>query len=72
MQSMSEHLQDKHLLPYLLLHNKQEISYINVDNMPDSLLAGNLALRAQQIFMPMAMCIKRPALTAHLHKVTGI
>ena len=50
MQSMSEHLQDKHLLPYLLLHNKQEISYINVDNMPDSLLAGNLALRAQQIF----------------------
>lgn len=50
LQAMSEHLQDKQLYAHLLQQNKQEISFINADNMPDSLLAGNLALRAGQLF----------------------
>ena len=53
MQSMSEHLQDKHLLPYLLLHNKQEISYINVDNMP---------MMDQGMQMPMTGSVASPVI----------
>ena len=50
LQAMSEHLQDKADLNLLLKICSQEIDYINADHMPDSLLAGNLATRAVNLF----------------------
>lgn len=49
LQAMSEHLQSSEGRE-LLSDFKAEIQYVNTDKMPDSLLAGNLAQRALQIF----------------------
>ena len=50
LQAMSEHLLDKNARDKLIASNQQTIKYINVDNMPDSLLAGNLAQRSLALF----------------------
>ncbi len=50
MQALSEHLQDAAQRRTLLHNNPQEVEYLNVDNMPDTLLAGNLAQRALALF----------------------
>ena len=50
MQGLSEHLQSKSTRDYLTKNNAQAILFINSDNMPDSLLAGNLAQRALEKF----------------------
>lgn len=50
MQSMSEHLQNKMQRQRLIRDNLPAMKYINVDQMPDSLLAGNLAQRAYNAF----------------------
>ena len=47
---MSEHLVDTRVLSRLLDNNQPAMSYINNDDMPDSLFAGNLAQRALHIF----------------------
>lgn len=51
LQSISEHLLDKDQRTWLILNNKWAINYLNSDNMPDSLLAGNLAQRALTLFI---------------------
>ena len=50
MQAMSEHLQVPVLAERLMEDNYSELRKINIDDMPDSLLAGNLALRSLDIF----------------------
>ena len=50
MQGLSEHLQSSAPRNRLFAENQAAISYLNADDMPDSLLAGNLALRAHAIF----------------------
>lgn len=50
LQGMSEHLVDTRALSRLLDNNQPAMSYINNDDMPDSLFAGNLAQRALHIF----------------------
>ena len=50
LQSISEHLQDPAMRRVLMRNNVAAFKYLNTDDMPDSLLAGNLALRALQIF----------------------
>lgn len=50
MQAISEHLLTPAVRNRLIADNKPAIDYINVDNMPDSLLAGNLAERALGLF----------------------
>lgn len=50
MQGISEHLQQKRSREELMTANQAAFYYLNADNMPDSLLAGNLALRALDIF----------------------
>ena len=50
LQSVSEHLLDKTVRRQLLASNKLGFQYLNNDNMPDSLLAGNLAQRALDLF----------------------
>ncbi len=50
MQAMSEHLQQKPQRRLLLEEFGPDMRYINTDKMPDSLLAGNLAQRALNIF----------------------
>ena len=50
MQSMSEHLNQPERRDELMGYNLPALRYINVDGMPDSLLAGNLAQRALDIF----------------------
>lgn len=50
LQALSEHLQDDAQRRILLHNNPQEVEYLNVDNMPDRLLAGNLAQRALALF----------------------
>ena len=50
MQALSEHLVDKDVCTTLMHNNPQEIEFLNVDNMPDSLLAGNLAYRSLGVF----------------------
>ncbi|SFG11369.1 Histidine kinase-, DNA gyrase B-, and HSP90-like ATPase [Prevotella sp. KH2C16] len=50
MQGLSEHLQSSAPQNKLFAENQAAISYLNADDMPDSLLAGNLALRAHAIF----------------------
>jgi signal transduction histidine kinase len=50
LQAMSEHLQDPVQRDRLIRDNYAAIVYVNTDNMPDSLLAGNLAQRALSLF----------------------
>jgi signal transduction histidine kinase len=50
LQAMSEHLQQARQRTMLLDEFTPEMRYINADKMPDSLLAGNLAQRAYDIF----------------------
>lgn len=50
MQAMSEHLQRVPQRTMLLEEYGPDMRYINTDKMPDSLLAGNLAQRALDIF----------------------
>lgn len=51
LQALSEHLIDKDNRTWLSLNNKLAINYLNIDNKPDSLLAGNLAQRALSLFV---------------------
>lgn len=51
MQAISEHLQDTKQRNMLIADNLPAMKYLNVDHMPDSLLAGNLAQRALNIFV---------------------
>lgn len=51
LQAMSEHLQLKKQRARLIEEFTPEMRYINADKMPDSLLAGNLAQRALDIFV---------------------
>lgn len=50
LQAISEHLQSSEDRRRLVSDNIQEIDFLNVDHMPDSLLAGNLAQRALNLF----------------------
>ena len=50
LQALSEHLQSQADRRRLRADNIQEFDFLNVDHMPDSLLAGNLAQRALQLF----------------------
>lgn len=50
LQAISEHLQDPEVRDRLIADNLPVIKSINTDNMPDSLLAGNLAQRSLDIF----------------------
>ena len=50
LQSISEHLQKTENRARLQQDFHQELIYLNSDNMPDSLLAGNLAQRALTMF----------------------
>lgn len=49
LQAMSEHLQGSNR-QRLINDNLPAVQYVNSDRMPDSLLAGNLAQRAMQLF----------------------
>ena len=51
LQAISEHLQNAKMRDFLIKNNFPAIQYLNVDHMPDSLLAGNLAQRALNIFI---------------------
>ena len=51
LQAMSEHLQEPTLRQTLINDNYPVIRSINIDDMPDSLLAGNLAQRSLDIFL---------------------
>ena len=50
LQGLSEHLMDKSKRRLLVKNNATAITLLNSDDMPDSLLAGNLAQRALVIF----------------------
>ena len=50
MQAISEHIQRRTDRLALIADNEQEFDYINVDQVADSLLAGNLAERALTLF----------------------
>ena len=50
MQGLSEHLRTASMRRRLIADNPPAIDILNVDDMPDSLLAGNLALRALHLF----------------------
>ena len=50
MQAISEHFQDSNERRALMHNNPQEVEFLNIDQMPDSLLAGNLAQRALVLF----------------------
>ncbi|WP_297224358.1 DUF5112 domain-containing protein [uncultured Prevotella sp.] len=50
LQAISEHLQNDDDRRRLTADNLQEIDFVNVDQMPDSLLSGNLAQRALALF----------------------
>ena len=51
LQAMSEHLQVKSLRERLIQDNLPAMKFINVEHMPDSLLAGNLAQRSLDMFV---------------------
>ena len=51
LQAISEHLQNDDDRRRLTADNLQEIDFVNVDQMPDSLLSGNLAQRALTLFV---------------------
>lgn len=50
LQALSEHLQVASHRKRLIADNQPYIKFINTDNMPDSLLAGNLAQRSLDLF----------------------
>lgn len=50
LQAISEHLQKPYYRDLLIKENMPAMKFLNTDNMPDSLLAGNLALRALKLF----------------------
>lgn len=50
LQAISEHMQNPTICRYLVRNNLPTVKYINVDQVPDSLLAGNMALSALNIF----------------------
>jgi len=50
MQGLSEHLQSTSAREELQIQRPQAMRYLNRDNMPDSMLAGNLAQRALDLF----------------------
>lgn len=50
LQAISEHLQTPSVRRYLIANNQPAFQYLNIDNMPDSLLAGNLAERSFNLF----------------------
>ena len=50
MQAISEHIQDADSRKRIQADNPAEWRLLNVDNMPDSLLAGNLAQRSLELF----------------------
>ena len=51
MQAISEHLQDTKQRNMLIADNLPAMKYLNIDHMSNSLLAGNLAQRALNIFV---------------------
>ena len=51
LQAISEHLQNAKMRDFLIKNNQPAIKYLNVEQMPDSLLAGNLAQRALNLFL---------------------
>ncbi|MBR4387621.1 MAG: DUF5112 domain-containing protein [Prevotella sp.] len=50
MQAISEHIQDAESRTMIQANNPSEWARLNIDNMPDSLLAGNLAQRSLEMF----------------------
>lgn len=50
LQAISEKLQNKKQFEFLLANDRKELDFLNSDNMPDSLLAGNLAEKALSLF----------------------
>ncbi len=50
LQAISEHIQDAEKRKFLIQNNLPAFQYLNVEQMPDSLLAGNLAQRALNLF----------------------
>lgn len=50
LQSLSEHLSDARGLSLIQEHDPACLRYLNDDNVPDSLLSGNLAERSLQLF----------------------
>ena len=50
LQAMSEHLQPADERKKLIADNLPMMMFVNIDAMPDSLLAGNLALRSMDLF----------------------
>ena len=51
LQAISEHLQKAKIRDFLIRNNLPAIQYLNVEQMPDTLLAGNLAQRALNLFI---------------------
>lgn len=51
LQAISEHLQKPSIRDFLIKNNLPAIQFLNVEQMPDSLLAGNLAQRALNLFL---------------------
>lgn len=51
LQALSEHLQKPKMRDFLIRNNLPAIQYLNVEQMPDTLLAGNLAQRALNLFI---------------------
>lgn len=50
LQAMSDHLADSAQRARLIQDNLYSMKYVNIDQMPDSLLAGNLAQRSLELF----------------------
>ncbi len=50
LQALSEHFQNQKTCKYLRENNIQQFDFINIDEMPDSLIAGNLADRSLNLF----------------------
>lgn len=51
LQAISEHLLRPSMRDFLIKNNLPAIQYLNIEQMPDSLLAGNLAQRALNLFL---------------------
>lgn len=51
LQALSEHLLNAKMRDFLIKNNLPAIQYLNVEQMPDTLLAGNLAQRALNLFL---------------------
>lgn len=51
LQALSEHLQKAKMRDFLIRNNLPAIQYLNVEQMPYTLLAGNLAQRALNLFI---------------------